>query len=63
VLLRFEKHIFKASVVKHAVMAKHTLKVTDTFVRRVFRQRMLLKYKKVKLVPYLANTERSLVLR
>ena len=44
-------------------MAKHTLKVTDTFVRKVFRYRMLLKYKMVKLIPYQANTEKSLVLR
>ena len=44
-------------------MAKHTLKVTDTFVRKVFHYRMLLKYKKVKLIPYQANTQKSLVLR
>jgi hypothetical protein len=62
-MLKFSKHIFKASLVKHAVMARHTLKVTDTFVRKVFRHKMLLKYKRVKLIPYLANTGKSLVLR
>ena len=62
-MLKVKKYIFKASVVKHAMMAKHTLKVTDTFVRKIFRRRMLLKYKKVKLIPFHANTGKNLVLR
>ena len=44
-------------------MAKHDVKVTDSFVRTVFRRVMMLKYKRVKHIAFTSNSERSLVLR
>ena len=44
-------------------MQKHALKVSDTFVKTVFRREMLLKYKRVKHITFQSNSKRSLVLR
>ena len=42
---------------------KYNLKITDGFVKNVFKRHMLMRYKKVKLIPIHANSQKSLVLR
>ena len=37
--------------------------VTSTLVRKVFRQELGLRYKKIKPLPYQGNSEKNLVLR
>ena len=62
-LLRQQKIIHKASVVKHIVEEKHGLLVKDQQLKKIFREQLGLRYKKVKRIPFQGNLERNLVLR
>ena len=55
--------ISKASQITELVKEQSRIDVKDSFVIRVFKQDINLRYKKIQRVPFLGNTERSLVLR
>jgi len=61
--LQSERGLDKAVSIQTAVKEKHSLEVTIEYVRSVLRNDIGAKYKRVKKIPYLGNTDRCLLLR
>lgn len=62
-LLRQQKIINKASVVKHIVEENYGLLVQDQQICKIFRQQLGLRFKKVHRIAFKGNAEKNLVLR
>ena len=62
-LLQEDGHIWKVAQVQERVLENSGRKISLQYVRKAFRQRLGLRYKKVKKIPFQGNSERSLVLR
>ena len=62
-ILREEQAIIKASQVKYRVRKEHSMEVTNQQVRKIFREELGMKYKRIKKIPFQGNSEQNLVLR
>ena len=62
-LLSDKQIITKASVVTHQLYIEHGLQVRDWEVRKIFRERLGLRYKRVKRIAFKGNTDKNLYLR
>ncbi len=61
--LREEQTITKAYKVKHRVSKKHSIDVDNQQIRKIFRDALGMKYKRIKKIPFQGNSEQNLVLR
>ena len=62
-LLQRETIIEKAAQVGRIVKVRHDITLKDYQVRKVFREQIGLKYKRIKKLAFQGNNDRSLVLR
>jgi hypothetical protein len=56
-ILSRKKILTKSSEMKHLMKEKHNLDLKNAFVCRVFRERLGMKYKPVKQIPFKGNSE------
>jgi hypothetical protein len=63
ILLSQRRIINKASVVTHQVNEEHGLQLKDHFIKRIFKEKMGLKYKRVKHIAFQGNNPKNLILR
>ena len=62
-MLKTNHIIHKSSQIKHLVLDNHGLQLKNPQICRIFRERLGLKYKKVKYIPFKGNSEQNLCLR